>query len=226
MTTALVLLGAGIVVLAVALASVLRIAGTAGPSTRQARQCPARRRRAPVGPVPRRRHVAGRASGRAHASMRGTDVSVAEARLERALDAIPQGVVISDEAGEIAFRNTGGRRYLSARHGDALVEEAIGELSQESIAGTGSEPHHRPVRAASAHARAQAVPLDIERRTRGRARRDRGRVRAPPARGRAPRLRRQHQPRAQDAGRGAGAAGRDAPGEDDPPCPGGSPSGC
>jgi two-component system, OmpR family, sensor histidine kinase SenX3 len=69
------------------------------------------------------------------ANLRGTDVSVAEERLERALAAIPQGVVIFDEAGEIVLCNAPATQYLAARHGEALVEEAISALSSDAIAG-------------------------------------------------------------------------------------------
>ncbi len=83
------------------------------------------------------------------------------------LGAIPQGVVIYDEAGEIAFCNEQAASYLSARHSDALVEEAIGALSQEAIAGIGSS---RTVDLFGPPRRTlvlKAVPLDIDRRTVG-----------------------------------------------------------
>jgi two-component system, OmpR family, sensor histidine kinase SenX3 len=71
-------------------------------------------------------------------SLRGTDVSVAEERLERALAAIPEGVVIFDEDAEQVLCNAPATQYLAARHGEALVADAIDELSREAIAGVTS----------------------------------------------------------------------------------------
>ena len=53
--------------------------------------------------------------------------SMAEIRLASALGGIPQGVVVFDHHGTIAYRNEVAAGYLEARHGDALVEEAIAE---------------------------------------------------------------------------------------------------
>jgi two-component system sensor histidine kinase SenX3 len=61
-------------------------------------------------------------------SRRG-DVSLSESRLARALALIPQGVVVFDTAGGLVFRNKVAARYLSARHSEALVEEAISDLA-------------------------------------------------------------------------------------------------
>ena len=65
--------------------------------------------------------------------LRGGDVSMAESRLASALAVIPQGVVVFDEAGEIAYRNEVAAGYLTARHGEALVEEAIADLAQQAV---------------------------------------------------------------------------------------------
>jgi two-component system, OmpR family, sensor histidine kinase SenX3 len=59
----------------------------------------------------------------------GDDVSLAEERLASALMMIPQGVVVFDADGTIAFRNKVAAGYLTARHGEVLVEEAINELA-------------------------------------------------------------------------------------------------
>jgi two-component system sensor histidine kinase SenX3 len=72
------------------------------------------------------------------ALMRGGDVSLAEARLASALAMIPQGVVVFDGAGAIVFRNKVAATYLAARHGEALVDEAIGELAGEVLASSGA----------------------------------------------------------------------------------------
>ena len=89
--------------------------------------------------------------------LRGGEGSMAEARLASALAVIPQGVVVFDDDGAIAYRNEVAAGYLTARHGEALVEEAIAELAEEaSPAGRrrGARPHRRPVRAAPPHPRA------------------------------------------------------------------------
>jgi two-component system sensor histidine kinase SenX3 len=54
-------------------------------------------------------------------------------RLGGALSVIPQGVVVYDDAGAIAFRNDVAAGYLTARHGEALVEEAIAELADGAM---------------------------------------------------------------------------------------------
>ena len=70
----------------------------------------------------------------------GDDQSVAEARLTAALRMLPQGVVLFEPDGSILFRNKVAKSYLSARHGDALVEEAIYEVAETVIATGGSVP--------------------------------------------------------------------------------------
>jgi two-component system sensor histidine kinase SenX3 len=57
------------------------------------------------------------------------------ARLERALDAIPQGVVLADSAGTVVFRNDVAQAFAGGRHSDALVEAAVGELLDGGLAG-------------------------------------------------------------------------------------------
>lgn len=54
-------------------------------------------------------------------------------RMERALRAIPEGVVVVDERGEIVFRNDVAAEFAAARHGDALVEAAIRELVADAV---------------------------------------------------------------------------------------------
>ena len=134
--------------------------------------------------------------------LRGGEGSVAEARLASALAVIPQGVVVFDDDGAIAYRNDVAAGYLAARHGEALVEEAIAELAAEAADRPASTvptrtvdlfgPPRRTLVLARPPPRAGRAPA------RG-ARRDRRRHRSPPARGGPPRLRRQHQPRAEDA---------------------------
>jgi two-component system, OmpR family, sensor histidine kinase SenX3 len=64
----------------------------------------------------------------------------ASRRLRRALGAIAHGVVIFDEHGEVVYRNNPATSFLAARHGDALVEEAIS--TQAQIALDGRETEH------------------------------------------------------------------------------------
>ena len=56
-------------------------------------------------------------------------------RLEPALDAIPQGVLITDASGRVVFRNQIAETFESARHSDALVEAAITELVAAALGG-------------------------------------------------------------------------------------------
>lgn len=58
-----------------------------------------------------------------------------EQRLVRSLDAIPQGVVIVDGDGRTVFHNGTGSLYSAARHDDALVEAAIGDLVRRAVDG-------------------------------------------------------------------------------------------
>ena len=66
------------------------------------------------------------------ALLRGGEGSIVEARLAGALAMIPQGVVVFDDDGTIAYRNEVAAGYLTARHGEALVEEAITDLAEEA----------------------------------------------------------------------------------------------
>ena len=143
------------------------------------------------------------------AALRANEMSVAEARLQRAMEAIPQGVVICDETGDVVYRNRVASKFRSARHGEALVAAAVEDLLAGALGGANDRrtldlfgPPRRALVLASYPARRRAPH-------RRRPRRHRRRHRAAPARGRPPRLRRQHQPRAQDAGRRPRAARRD-----------------
>ncbi|MEO6987301.1 MAG: ATP-binding protein [Aquihabitans sp.] len=66
------------------------------------------------------------------------DISGAAAdRLMKALDVVPQGIVLAEADGVVVFHNRAAAEFLTARHGDALVGEAITELIATSLAGTG-----------------------------------------------------------------------------------------
>lgn len=60
-------------------------------------------------------------------------------RLLPALDAIPQGVLITDSAGVVVFRNRVAEPFAEARHSDALIEAAVGELVTEALAGVAGD---------------------------------------------------------------------------------------
>jgi len=49
-------------------------------------------------------------------------------RLRRALDTLPQGVMVCDEAGEVVFRNARAEALMGGRHGDALAAQAVVDL--------------------------------------------------------------------------------------------------
>ncbi len=49
-------------------------------------------------------------------------------RLRRALDNLPQGVIVCDENGEVVFRNTRAVGLMGGRHGDALAAQAVIDL--------------------------------------------------------------------------------------------------
>jgi two-component system sensor histidine kinase SenX3 len=60
-------------------------------------------------------------------------------RLEHALDAIPQAVLIADADGGVVLRNQQALTFASARHSDALVEAAITEMVDDALAGHGGQ---------------------------------------------------------------------------------------
>ncbi|MEO7556960.1 MAG: ATP-binding protein [Acidimicrobiales bacterium] len=101
------------------------------------------------------------------AVVRGGDSSVAAARLAEALEVIPEGVLIADEHGQVAYRNAAAAEFSSARHGEALVSAAITELLERALEGRSDRrtldlfgPPRRTLVVS-------ATPLDDERRTVG-----------------------------------------------------------
>jgi two-component system sensor histidine kinase SenX3 len=66
---------------------------------------------------------------------RVNDADVRLRRLAAALEAIPHGVVLCDENAEIVHRNTHAEPFVTARHGDVLVERALVELMKAAVAG-------------------------------------------------------------------------------------------
>jgi two-component system sensor histidine kinase SenX3 len=55
-------------------------------------------------------------------------------RLRRALDTLPQGVIVCDETGEVVFRNARAVALMGGRHGDAIAAHAVVELLSEAWA--------------------------------------------------------------------------------------------
>ena len=53
-------------------------------------------------------------------------------RLRRALDTLPQGVIVCDENGEVIFRNARAVGLMGGRHGDALAAQAVVDLLGEA----------------------------------------------------------------------------------------------
>ena len=57
-------------------------------------------------------------------------------RLSQALDVVPEGVVVGDDSGQVVYRNRLAAEFAGARHADVLVEEEIGELLRQALAGS------------------------------------------------------------------------------------------
>lgn len=60
-------------------------------------------------------------------------------RLRKALDTLPQAVIVCDEHGEQVFRNTRAIELMSNRHGDALAIQAVDELIANTSTGSAEE---------------------------------------------------------------------------------------
>ena len=63
------------------------------------------------------------------------DVELESRRLVASLHQVAQGVVISDEDGEVVFRNAEAAAFDGARHGDALAERALIGLLAAAVSG-------------------------------------------------------------------------------------------
>jgi len=61
-----------------------------------------------------------------------TEASADAIRLRRALDTLPQGVIVCDENGEVAFRNARALAMMNNRHGDALAAQAVTDLLENA----------------------------------------------------------------------------------------------
>jgi two-component system sensor histidine kinase SenX3 len=60
-------------------------------------------------------------------------------RLLAALEQVAQGVVISDDTGEVVYRNWQAATFVGARHSEALAQQALGELLAAAAAGESRE---------------------------------------------------------------------------------------
>jgi two-component system sensor histidine kinase SenX3 len=83
-------------------------------------------------------------------------------RLAAALDAIGEGIVICDPSGSTVFRNAAADRLLSSRPSDALVVQAVTEVTREALSGLSPEQQLdliSPVRRSLA-IRAFPMPID------------------------------------------------------------------
>lgn len=76
---------------------------------------------------------AARAGEEADRSLRSAEALTEH--LVRALNAIPQGVVVTDADGEVVVRNDVAAHFAEGRHGEALVHAAVEELLAEALAG-------------------------------------------------------------------------------------------
>ena len=68
-----------------------------------------------------------------------TEATSEAIRLRRALDMLPQAVLIRDERGETAFANEKAAALMSGRHGDALAAQAVEELLASTPIGASEE---------------------------------------------------------------------------------------
>jgi two-component system sensor histidine kinase SenX3 len=101
------------------------------------------------------------------AALRDTESTLMSSRLQRALEVMPQGVVLCDETGEVVYRNSTAASFLPARHGDALVASAVDELLRRALEGVADrrslELFGPPRRALVV----DSLPLEDDRRTVG-----------------------------------------------------------
>jgi two-component system sensor histidine kinase SenX3 len=67
------------------------------------------------------------------------EASAEAIRLRRALDSLPQAVIVTDERGETVFRNSKAVALMGSRHGDALAAQAVDELLASTVPGASEE---------------------------------------------------------------------------------------
>jgi two-component system, OmpR family, sensor histidine kinase SenX3 len=88
------------------------------------------------------------------------DATRERSRLTLSLAAIEHGVVIFDERGEVVYRNEPAAAYLSPRHGDVLVEEAITALARSALRGRANDQELEVFGPPRRVLSLRAVPLD------------------------------------------------------------------
>jgi two-component system sensor histidine kinase SenX3 len=74
-----------------------------------------------------------------HAAEAVAEASSEAIRLRRALDTLPQAVLVTDERGETVFRNSRAVALVGSRHGDALAAQAVEELLAATAPGAHEE---------------------------------------------------------------------------------------
>jgi two-component system sensor histidine kinase SenX3 len=68
-----------------------------------------------------------------------TEASSEAIRLRRALDTLPQAVLVTDERGDTVFRNSKAVALIGSRHGDAIAAQAVEELLAATAPGASEE---------------------------------------------------------------------------------------
>ncbi len=93
------------------------------------------------GPEPRRVEEAlGQVERATDRAAEAVAESSAEAiRLRRALDTLPQAIIVCDERGEPVFRNTRAITLMGNRHGDALAAQAVDQLLATTAPGASEQ---------------------------------------------------------------------------------------
>jgi two-component system, OmpR family, sensor histidine kinase SenX3 len=89
----------------------------------------------------------------------GSDADVERESLAAALDASEDGVIVVDAQGQELLRNAAGERFRHARHADALVEDAVGELLRLALRGQRAERELQLFGPPREVVRIRAVPL-------------------------------------------------------------------
>ena len=90
---------------------------------------------------------------------RRAELARRESRLRSALGGVAHGVVVYDGEGEVVYRNRPAATYLAARHGDALVEEAISNLAVRALEGKETEEEVEVYGPPRRHLSLRSVPL-------------------------------------------------------------------
>ena len=67
------------------------------------------------------------------------EASAEAIRLRRALDTLPQAVLVTDERGDTVFRNSKAVALIGSRHGDAIAAQAVEELLAATAPGASEE---------------------------------------------------------------------------------------